>query len=133
MSTSEVKFLKEHNELLKAEVEDLKKNNKLLSEENNDLFYKVVGVMHSVDKCLDNDEMKEHEVTRGFIMREKVLQIIEELEEKVDDSFIKGAKHAFYEICKELDIPSEDIRRNNYSIEETAIALSIRIKEVFGL
>ena len=42
-----------------------------------DLYYTLLGVMHSVDKWLDGDELKQHEVNRAATMREKTLQIIE--------------------------------------------------------
>ena len=61
-------------------------------EQIDDLSYKLVGVMLSVDKWLDGDELKQDEVNRAFTMREKALQIIEsqqaeneKLEELVDE------------------------------------------------
>lgn len=48
--------------------------------EKDDLFYKLVGVMHSVDKWLDGDELKQDEVNRAATMREKTLQIVESLQ-----------------------------------------------------
>ena len=47
-----------------------------------DLYYKLVGVMHSVDKWLEGDELKQDEVNRAATMRGKTLQIIERLEEE---------------------------------------------------
>lgn len=41
------------------------------------LEYVLMGVMHSVDKWLDGDELKQDEVNRAATMREKTLQIIE--------------------------------------------------------
>ena len=40
--------------------------------------YALLGVMHSVDKWLDGDELKQGEVERAATMREKTLQIVEE-------------------------------------------------------
>jgi hypothetical protein len=48
--------------------------------EKEDLFYKLTGVMHSVDKWLDGDELKQDEVNRAATMREKTLQIVESLQ-----------------------------------------------------
>lgn len=45
--------------------------------ENDDLSYKLTGVMHSVDKWLDGDELKQDEVNRAATMREKTLRLIE--------------------------------------------------------
>ena len=41
------------------------------------LEYTLLGVMHSVDKWLDGEELKLNEVGRAAAMREKTLQIIE--------------------------------------------------------
>lgn len=41
------------------------------------LEYTLLGVMHSVDKWLDGDELKKDEVNRAITMREKTLRIIE--------------------------------------------------------
>jgi hypothetical protein len=42
-----------------------------------DAEYKLIGVMHSVDKWLEGDELETDEVTRAATMREKLLRIIE--------------------------------------------------------
>ena len=55
--------------------------------ERKDLFYKLEGVMHSVDKWLDGDELKQDEVNRAATMREKTLQIMEQ--QKADVDFYK--------------------------------------------
>lgn len=47
-----------------------------------DLFYKLSGVMHYVDKWLDGDELKQDEVNRAMLMREKTLQMVENLEKE---------------------------------------------------
>lgn len=46
-------------------------------EENEDLFFKLEGVMHFVDKFLEGDELKLDEVQRADLMREKVLRLLE--------------------------------------------------------
>ena len=53
---------------------------KRLQSENEDFFYKLTAVMHSVDKWLDGDELKQDEVNRAATMREKTLQIVENLQ-----------------------------------------------------
>lgn len=82
-----------------AEIERLRNENKILSKnadtafqgvvkealdiinhqqkKNDDLLYKLTGVMHSVDKWLDGDELKQDEVNRAATMREKTLRLIE--------------------------------------------------------
>ena len=55
-----------------------------LKEENNDLVYKLAGVMHSVDKWLEKDELKQDEVNRAITMREKTLQITEKQEAEIE-------------------------------------------------
>ena len=42
-----------------------------------ELEYILMGVMHSVDKWLEDDELKQDEVNRAATMREKTLQIVE--------------------------------------------------------
>lgn len=49
-----------------------------LKAENEDLFYKLSGVMLSVDKWLEGDELNGDEVQRAADMREKTLQITEQ-------------------------------------------------------
>lgn len=51
-----------------------------LQSEKDDLFYKLAGVMHSVDKWLDGDELKQDEVNRAATMREKTLQMVKTLQ-----------------------------------------------------
>lgn len=47
--------------------------------------FQIEGIMHSVDKFLEGDDLKEEDpVKRAARMREKVLEYIEWLENKVD-------------------------------------------------
>jgi len=55
-----------------------------------------------------------------------------ESKEKKTKAFFDGADHALYEICKELDIGSQDIRSMDVSIDEKAALLAARIKEIIG-
>ncbi len=55
-----------------------------LKAENDDLFYKLEGVMHSVDKWLEGDELKQDEVNRAITMREKTLQITEKQQAEIE-------------------------------------------------
>lgn len=41
------------------------------------LEYTLMGVMHNVDKWLEGDELNHDPVTRAIIMREKLLNILE--------------------------------------------------------
>lgn len=52
--------------------------------ENDDLYYKLHGVMLSVDKWLDGEELEQDEVTRATTMREKTLQIIERQQAEIE-------------------------------------------------
>ncbi len=49
-----------------------------------DKEYEIIAIMHSVDKWLEGDELKENTATRSAIMREKTLQIIERLQDELD-------------------------------------------------
>lgn len=52
--------------------------------EIDDLFLKLNGVMWSVDKWLDGDELKQDEVNRAITMREKTLQITEKQQAEIE-------------------------------------------------
>lgn len=47
--------------------------------------FQIEGIMNSVDKFLEEDELKEDPVKRATRMREKVLEYIEWLEDKVEN------------------------------------------------
>lgn len=56
---------------------------KKLTKEKNDLEYTLEGVMHFVDKWLDDDELEQDEVNRAITMREKTLKIVEEKDAEI--------------------------------------------------
>ena len=58
------------------------------------LEYKLIGVMHSVDKWLDGDELNQDEVNRAITMREKTLRIVEKLESEIKE--LKEKLDVFY-------------------------------------
>lgn len=69
----------------RAEVEaTLKCYKDTVKEEVNQLEYKLAGVMHSVDKWLDGEELNQDEVNRAATMREKTLRIVEGLQAEVE-------------------------------------------------
>ena len=55
-----------------------------LKSEKEKLEYILMGVMHSVDKWLEGDELKHDETNRAVIMREKTLQIIENQQAEIE-------------------------------------------------
>lgn len=63
------------------------------------LTYTLYGVMHSVDKWLDGNELKQDEVTRAATMREKVLRIIESLQKRLAESE-RRERDAINELCQ---------------------------------
>lgn len=72
-------FLQEFGQCLPSRLklmEELRREDQL-AKQNAELQYALWGVMNSVDKFLDGDELKQPEVQRAAIMREKVLQILE--------------------------------------------------------
>ena len=69
-------------ELTTEEIKDLYEDRYRLTKENRNLEYTLLGVMHSVDKWLDGAELEMDEVNRAITMREKTLQIVENLTEK---------------------------------------------------
>ena len=56
--------------------EDLKEAAEMLKQDE----YTILGIMHFVDKWLDDDELNLDEVNRARIMREKTLEIVEGLQ-----------------------------------------------------
>lgn len=73
----EIDILVRKNEALKDEVCKLRT-------ENDDLVYKLQGVMWSVDKWLDGKEFEQDEVNRAATMREKTLQITEQQQAEIE-------------------------------------------------
>lgn len=64
-------------------VEDLNRAAKEAADMLEDQAYIILGVMHSVDKWLDEKELEQDEVNRAATMREKVLRIIESRPEPI--------------------------------------------------
>ena len=63
------------------------------------LEYVLMAVMHSVDKWLEGDELKQDEANRACTMREKTLQIIEK-----QQSEIESLKNAYKQCAWERDM-----------------------------
>ena len=57
-----------------------------LQAENEELFYTLEGVMHSVDKWLDDGDYSPNRVQRAATMREKTLQIVERLQAELEQT-----------------------------------------------
>lgn len=47
--------------------------------------YLILGIMHSVDKWLDDKELEQDEVNRAATMREKTLRIVEKKDREIND------------------------------------------------
>lgn len=89
------------------------------------LEYVLMAVMHSVDKWLEGDELKQDEANRACTMREKTLKITEKLHKKIDGlqkanqeswvaiekkkAEIERLKNAYKQCAWERDVFSEDI------------------------
>ena len=65
------------------------------SEQVDNLEYTLAGVMHSVDKWLEGDELNQHEVNRAATMREKTLRIVENARSEVAKEIFKEIAVAF--------------------------------------
>ena len=92
---------------LKTEVLDLIKRQQAEIER---LEYTLIGVMHSVDKWLEGEELEQDEVNRAIAMREKTLQIVEEKQEEIErlkkdlytplkHYYIRGVKEFTKRLC----------------------------------
>ena len=76
--------------------------------------------------------IKFHEgVRRGIEMAEAAFGNLEITEED-SKAYHDGGLHAIYEIVKELDIYSQDIRDKDISLEEKCEQFAIRIMKKFG-
>lgn len=63
--------------------------------------------------------------------RDRIVEISERSTPS-SEIWMQGAKNALYEICKELDVSSQDIRESGLSIDEMAAQLAERIKQVYA-
>ena len=68
----------------KKEIDILIRKKDNLRDEISNLEYIIMGIMHSVDKWLDGDELKQDEVNRAVTMREKTLQITEKQQAEIE-------------------------------------------------
>ena len=77
---------------------------------NEPVCHALIGVMHSVDKWLDDDELKQDEVNRAATMREKVLKIIERLQ--AESAQLQAERDAAVELIAKLimlcEVPQKD-------------------------
>lgn len=80
---------------------------KKMKSEIEDLFYKLSGVMHYVDKWLDGDELKQDEVNRAMLMREKTLQMVENLEKENKEIWEERCR--IYESLQEAKAENEKL------------------------
>ena len=60
------------------------------------LEYTLVGVMHSVDKWLEGEELEQDEVGRAITMREKTLQIVENAKAEVAREIFEEMMNYFH-------------------------------------
>lgn len=85
--------------------------------EVDNLEYTLLGVMHSVDKWLEGDELKQHEVNRAAIMREKTLQIVEGLQKTISVyEETSGLKKAKAEVARDIFAEIKEERRQWESV-----------------
>ena len=75
------------------------------------LEYTLLGVMHSVDKWLDGEELEQDEVNRAATMREKTLRIIENAKSEV-----------VREICREIREEIVAALESNYKAKAERLA-----------
>lgn len=101
---------------------------KRLQSKNEDLFYKLIGVMHSVDKWLDGNELKQDEINRAATMREKILQIVENLQSE-NERLEKETKDKERAYNDEFYLRKEWKTKCQELLEEKQIARSEAYKE----
>ena len=86
--------------------------------------YILMGVMHSVDKWLDGDELKQDEVNRAATMREKTLQITEKQQAEIEKLNVElvGMRGACESYKMHYDNAQAEIERLNGRVEATEIS-----------
>lgn len=89
------------------------------------------GYLEECEPCEANRICEDHlaelikEVERLDAQNADLQREVDRLKNEYDE----GARYAFYELCKELYIPSRDIREAGLSIDETAEKLAERINQ----
>ena len=83
-----------------------------LEKANNDLILELEGVMWSVDKWLDGDELKQDKVNRAITMREKTLQITEKQEAEIErlKENVKKLGKEQYDLCSQIVDLKDDVK-----------------------
>ena len=102
----------------KANVDKYRELNLILRKHIDRLEYILMGVMHSVDKWLEGDELNHDETNRAVIMREKTLQIVEKQQAEIDR--LRAKVNRFKKYDEERDI------RLHARLTETAKAEAIK-------
>ncbi len=89
------------------------------------LEYTLLGVMHSVDKWLEGEELEQDEVNRAITMREKTLQIVEEKQAKIAElqSEIKILKDSNINLQELYQNQKEKVAKAKQKVIDIAKAL----------
>lgn len=83
----QLKKLAEHNRQMLEFSQQWESTARRLQAEKDDLELTVAGIMHSVDKWLESEsDLEKPPVTRAVLMRERTLQIVEQLQEQLDQA-----------------------------------------------
>lgn len=102
---------------------------------------KIEGALHDYRDNQMAEMMLAQEKARSFFEGyEKAISDIRgmfhccnyESDKKRTKAFLDGANAMLYELCKELDTASQDIRDMDISIDEKAALIAERIREVFA-
>lgn len=97
-----------------------------LSKENTELFFKLEGVMWSVDKWLEGDELKQDEVNRAITMREKTLRIVESQQAEIERLKKRSILNGLKVVNKERkQIKSEAIKEFAERLKELATSITL--------
>ena len=88
------------------------------------LEYTLLGVMHSVDKWLDGEELEQDEVNRAITMREKTLRIIENLKSDIVSGVMKEVRQTL------LNMVLANSLGKNYDIEGRFAEIEKKYTEV---
>ena len=92
--------------------------------EDDRLEYTLLGVMHSVDKWLDGEELEQDEVNRAITMREKTLRIIENLKSDIVSGVMKEVRQTL------LNMVLANSLGKNYDIEGRFAEIEKKYTEV---
>lgn len=111
------KWLEEEFEVVERDIDDLLDRQQA---EIENLEYKLLGVMHFVDKWLNGAELEQDEINRAVVMREKTLQIVEKQQAEIE-----RLQKAYKQCAWERDTAIEQLKSYGVGFCENADVVKV--------